>query len=72
MLISKNKEEAILVRSLDLVYVGRLFIANPNFADKLQNNMEVITPDLDTFYSQEKNDIQITKQIALIFTECIN
>jgi N-ethylmaleimide reductase len=48
---SISKGEAIIESGLDLVYVGRPFISNPNFVEKLQNNQELVTPDADTFYT---------------------
>ncbi len=46
-----EKAEAILNSGLDLVYVGRPFISNPNFVKKLQDNEELVAPDVNTFYS---------------------
>lgn len=46
-----EKAEAILDSGLDLVYVGRPFISNPNFVEKLQNKEELVIADMDTFYS---------------------
>ncbi|MBV1923984.1 MAG: alkene reductase [Flavobacteriaceae bacterium] len=48
---SIEKGEAIINSGLDLVYVGRPFISNPDFVEKLQNNLELKSPDADTFYS---------------------
>lgn len=45
------KAEAILESGLDLVYVGRPFISNPNLVEKLQNKTALVSPDMDTFYS---------------------
>ncbi|MEH6536335.1 MAG: alkene reductase [Psychroserpens sp.] len=46
-----EKAEAILNSGLDLVYVGRPFISNPDFVEKIQNEKELVAPDMDTFYS---------------------
>lgn len=46
-----EKAENILENGLDLVYVGRPYISNPNFVEKLQNETELVVPDMDTFYS---------------------
>ena len=48
---TREKAEAILKSGLDLVYVGRPFISNPNLVEKLQNNTDLATPDFDTFYT---------------------
>ncbi len=48
---SIKKGEAIIESGLDLIYVGRPFISNPNFVEKLQNKIELISPDADTFYT---------------------
>jgi len=50
---SEEKAQAILESGLDLVYVGRPFISNPNFVEKLQNKAELLMPDMDTFYSSD-------------------
>ena len=49
-----EKAEAILDSGLDLVYIGRPFISNPDFVKKLQNKEELISPDTDTFYSADE------------------
>lgn len=48
---TQEKAEAILESGLDLVYVGRPFISNPDVVRKLQNNLELASPDSNTFYS---------------------
>ncbi|MFI1743647.1 alkene reductase [Thalassobellus sediminis] len=48
-----EKAETILDSGLDLVYVGRPFISNPNFVEKLKNNEELVSPDMNTFYSPD-------------------
>jgi N-ethylmaleimide reductase len=48
---SVEKAENILESGLDLVYVGRPYISNPNFVEKLQNDSELVAPDGNTFYS---------------------
>ena len=48
---SEEKAKAILASGLDLVYVGRPFISNPDLVEKLQNKTELVAPDMDTFYS---------------------
>ncbi|MCT4629052.1 alkene reductase [Winogradskyella sp.] len=46
-----EKGEAIINSGLDLIYVGRPFISNPNFVEKLQNNQKLVSPDAETFYT---------------------
>lgn len=46
-----EKAENILENGLDLIYVGRPFISNPNFVEKLKNGQKLNDPDMDTFYS---------------------
>ncbi len=48
---STEKANKILDSGLDLVYVGRPFISNPNLVEKLKNNKELVTPNPDTFFS---------------------
>ncbi|WCO01195.1 alkene reductase [Psychroserpens ponticola] len=48
---SEEKAKAILASGLDLVYVGRPFISNPNLVEKLQNKTKLVAPDMETFYS---------------------
>lgn len=48
---STEKAEAILDSGLDLVYVGRPFISNPNFVEKLQKELALVAPDFNTFYT---------------------
>lgn len=50
-----EKAEAILNNGLDLVYVGRPYISNPDFVEKLKNKTELIVPDMNTFYSSGAN-----------------
>ena len=47
---SEEKADAILESGLDLVYVGRPFISNPDLVEKLQNKTELVAPDMNTFY----------------------
>jgi len=48
---SQEKAEAVLDSGLDLVYVGRPYISNPNLVEKLKNKAELVSPDFDTFYT---------------------
>ena len=48
---TQEKAEFILKSGLDLVYIGRPFIANPDLVDRLQNNLELAAPDPNTFYT---------------------
>ncbi len=48
---SVEKAQSVLDSGLDLVYVGRSFISNPNFVEKIQNKAELAIPDMETFYS---------------------
>ncbi len=45
------KAEEMLEDDLDLVYVGRPYISNPNLVESLQNNTALVAPDADTFFS---------------------
>jgi N-ethylmaleimide reductase len=45
------KAEKIIEDDLDLVYVGRPYISNPNLVESLQNNTELAAPDANTFFS---------------------
>jgi len=48
---SVEKADKMLQNGLDLVYVGRPFISNPDFVEKLHNESELKLPDMNTFYS---------------------
>nr|WP_299173224.1 alkene reductase [uncultured Allomuricauda sp.] len=48
---TQEKANAILDAGLDLVYVGRPFISNPDFVEKLQNKLELTPANSDTFYT---------------------
>lgn len=48
---TQEKANAILASGLDLVYVGRPFISNPDLVNRLQNNLELAAPDFETFYT---------------------
>lgn len=50
-----EKAEAVLNGGLDLVYIGRPFISNPDFVERLQNKIELTAPDPNTFYSPGEN-----------------
>ena len=52
---SVEKAKSILESGLDLVYVGRPYISNPDFVEKLQGEKELVAPDMDTFYSPGEN-----------------
>jgi len=45
------KAEELLEDDLDLVYVGRPYISNPNLVEYFQNNVELVAPDGNTFFS---------------------
>lgn len=45
------KAENIIEDDLDLVYVGRPYISNPNLVENFQNNTKLVDPDGDTFFS---------------------
>ena len=45
------KAAKIIEDELDLVYVGRPYISNPNIVEKFQDNVELVAPDADTFFS---------------------
>lgn len=51
---SVEKAETVLNNGLDLVYVGRPFISNPNLVEKLQNNEALVSPDQNTFYAADE------------------
>ncbi|WP_298310119.1 alkene reductase [uncultured Aquimarina sp.] len=48
---TREKAEAILENGLDLVYIGRPFISNPNMVEKLKTNQTLVDPNPDTFYT---------------------
>lgn len=48
---SREKVDQVLNNGFDLVYVGRPFIANPDFVEKIQEDKELTTPDSDLFYT---------------------
>ncbi|AXT52578.1 alkene reductase [Aquimarina sp. BL5] len=48
---TREKAEAILENGLDLVYIGRPFISNPNMVEKLRTNQTLVDPNPDTFYT---------------------
>ncbi len=48
---SESDAEAILKQGADLVYAGRAFIANPDLVYRIKNNIELNTPDPNTFYT---------------------
>ena len=52
---SIEKAENILESGLDLVYVERPYISNPDFVEKLQNGTELIVPNMNTFYTPGEN-----------------
>lgn len=52
---SVEKAENILKGGLDLVYIGRPYISNPDFVEKIQNETELVVPDMSTFYSPGEN-----------------
>lgn len=47
------KAEKMIEDDLDLVYVGRPYISNPNVVESFQNNTALIAPDADTFFSAD-------------------
>ncbi|MEL6560448.1 MAG: alkene reductase [Bacteroidota bacterium] len=48
---SADDAEKVLDDGLDLAYVGRPFIANPDLIEKFKNNSELVQPNMDTFYT---------------------
>ena len=48
---STDDAKAILDKGLDLVYVGRAFISNPDLVNKLKHNKELKEPNQDLFYT---------------------
>ncbi|MDO5971433.1 alkene reductase [Flavivirga aquimarina] len=50
---NSNKAEAVINRGYDLVYVGRPYISNPNFVEQIKLNEDLVTPNMDLFYSAE-------------------
>lgn len=50
-----EKAENILESGLDLVYVGRPYISNPDFVEKLKNGTKLVVPDMNTFYTSGEN-----------------
>jgi len=45
------KAEEIIEDGLDLVYVGRPYISNPNLVENFQNQTELVAYDANTFFS---------------------
>ncbi len=50
-----NSERAtsVLNKGYDLVYVGRPYISNPNFVEKIKSDDVLVAPNMDLFYSAE-------------------
>jgi N-ethylmaleimide reductase len=48
---TQEKANVVLESGLDLVYVGRPFISNPDFVERLRNTLELTPPDFNTFYT---------------------
>lgn len=48
---TQEKANVILNSGLDLVYVGRPFISNPDFVKRLKDGLELAAPNFDTFYT---------------------
>lgn len=48
---SADQAKKVLESGMDLVYVGRPFISNPDLVEKFKNNEELVQPDSDTFYT---------------------
>jgi N-ethylmaleimide reductase len=36
-----------------LIGFGRPFISNPDLVERMKNNVELTTPDMDTFYTAD-------------------
>jgi len=51
---SEDKAKKVLDDGFDLAYVGRAFIANPDFVKKIKNNKKISEPNPDTFYTPGK------------------
>ncbi|WP_044206863.1 alkene reductase [Flammeovirga sp. OC4] len=50
--LDKEKAEAILeAEEGDLVAFGRPFISNPDLVERMKEDLEIATPDFDTFYT---------------------
>ncbi len=50
---TSEKAESIVDKGYDLVYVGRPFISNPDFVEKIKQEDVLVTPDMGSFYSAE-------------------
>ena len=50
---NSEKAESIIDNGYDLVYVGRPFISNPNFVEKIKLKEALVSPNMDLFYSAE-------------------
>ncbi len=48
---SKEDADAVIDKGLDLVYVGRSFISNPDLVSKFKHNQDLKEPNPDLFYS---------------------
>jgi len=46
-----NQAEELINDGVDLVYIGRPYIANPGLIEKLKNQEELTQPDFEKFYS---------------------
>ncbi|WP_026752816.1 alkene reductase [Sediminibacter sp. Hel_I_10] len=51
---SEKKAKAVLEEGFDLAYVGRSFISNPDFVEKIKNGEELTDPNPDLFYTPGK------------------
>ena len=51
---SLESAEKVIQNGADLVYVGRPFIANPDFVYRIKNDLELNQPNPDTFYTPGK------------------
>lgn len=50
---NSEKAASVLNKGYDLIYVGRPYISNPNFVEKIKLNKELVAPNADLFYSSE-------------------
>jgi N-ethylmaleimide reductase len=49
----ESADKALNGEEADLIGFGRPFISNPDLVERMKNNVELTTPDMDTFYTAD-------------------
>jgi N-ethylmaleimide reductase len=49
----ESADKALNGEEADLIGFGRPFISNPDLVERMQNNVELTAPDMDTFYTAD-------------------